>query len=77
MSRTVGETIESALTWFIMLEKECENAIAANRAGMELIDISDEEARFTALATGHEPGGYFKGCTYLDVIESREGHLYL
>ncbi len=74
---TVGETIESALCWFIMLEKECENAMAADRAGAKLVEVSDEEARFTSLATGHERGGFFKGCTYMDVIESRQGHEYM
>lgn len=60
---TCGETIESAVMWFVMLERHCQvmllaDAAAASR-GQRPILIDDKEAAFTHEKTGGEVAGHF------------------
>ncbi|UZJ57296.1 hypothetical protein CBS101457_006616 [Exobasidium rhododendri] len=65
---TAGETIESAVSWFIMLERHCQvmlmsEAAAAGR-GEKPVVVDDEEASFTHSKTGSEVAGHFFSTPY-------------
>jgi len=74
---TVGKTIESAVAWFIMLERACQVNLLSDAAGAggshKPIKIRDEEARFTFEATGTETAGWFIGQPYFAVVERESG----
>lgn len=55
---TVGETIESAVFWFISLENACQVQLMAEAAGGPVV-MPVEIARKTSRAIGREPIGYF------------------
>ena len=60
---TAGETIESAVMWFVMLERHCQVQLLADAAagsrGQKPIVIDDAEAEFTHKMTGNEVAGHF------------------
>lgn len=72
---TVGTTIDSAVAWFIMLEKQCEVQLLADAAG-QAIPIDEPQAAFTFKELGHEPAGYFQASPYFQVIEYLQGEEY-
>jgi len=71
---TVGKYVESAVAWFIMLEKQCEVQLLADAAaggqGRETVKIPDDVAEFTFKTTGGENAGYFLASPYFQTIEA-------
>ncbi|PWN49838.1 arad-like aldolase/epimerase [Violaceomyces palustris] len=70
---TTGTSIESAVAWFIMLERHCQvqlvsEAAAASR-GERPVVIGDDEARFTHEQVGTEAAGAFQASSYFKLIE--------
>nr|4XXF_A Chain A, Fuculose-1-phosphate aldolase [Glaciozyma antarctica] len=72
---TVGTTIDSAVAWFIMLEKQCQVQLLADAAG-QTIPIDEPQAAFTFKELGHEQAGYFQASPYFQVIEHLQGEEY-
>lgn len=78
---SAGETIESAVAWFIMLERHCQvqlmSEAAAGSRGEKPIVIDDEEAAFTHSKTGTELAGHFQATPYFAqaLMESKGAHL--
>lgn len=72
---TVGTTIDSAVAWFIMLEKQCQVQLLADAAG-QTIPIDDPQAAFTYKEVGNEYAGYFQASPYFQVIEHLQGEEY-
>jgi ribulose-5-phosphate 4-epimerase/fuculose-1-phosphate aldolase len=70
---TAGETIESAVAWFIMLERHCQVMLMADAAaggrGQKPIVVDDEEAAFTHGKTGTETAGHFMSTPYFNVAK--------
>jgi ribulose-5-phosphate 4-epimerase/fuculose-1-phosphate aldolase len=67
---TAGKTIESAVSWFIMLERHCQVMLlsdaAAGGRGTKPIIVDDEEAEFTHRNTGTEGAGWFISKPYYE-----------
>jgi ribulose-5-phosphate 4-epimerase/fuculose-1-phosphate aldolase len=78
---TAGETIESAVAWFIMLERHCQVMLMSEAAaachGQKPIVTEDEEAKFTHSKTGTETAGHFMSKPYFmqAAITSNGDHL--
>lgn len=78
---TCGETIESAVMWFVMLERHCQVMLMAEAAagsrGQRPIVIDDAEASFTHEKTGSEQAGHFfaKPLYAQALAESKGAHL--
>ena len=79
---TVGQTVEAAVGYFVMLEKLCQTQLAADAAvagrrgggyGEELVLIGDDEARETYRTTGNPALGYFIGLPLFQVGEREFG----
>ena len=78
---TAGETIESAVAWFIMLERHCQVMLmsdaAAGGRGQKPILIDEDDAEFTHSKTGTELAGHFMATPYFTeaTIQSNGAHL--
>jgi len=82
---TIGNTIDSAVAWYIMLEKQCEvqllaDAAAAGGANEEddgkAVKLKDDEVQFYAGEFGSERAGYFAAQPYFQTIEALQGTEY-
>ncbi|TGO86994.1 hypothetical protein BPOR_0261g00120 [Botrytis porri] len=77
---TCGETIESAVFWFMSLEKCCHAQLLADAAaggrGGETIKIQEEDAAYTYKAVGTEMAGYFSAKPAFDMMEHESGTDY-
>jgi len=56
---TVGESVDSAVWWFIALDRACQSQLIAEAAG-EPVEISDELAAEGFKLQGHELAGWFQ-----------------
>jgi ribulose-5-phosphate 4-epimerase/fuculose-1-phosphate aldolase len=56
---TVGGSVDSAIWWFVALERCCQTQLVAEAAG-EPIEIPDELARAGYEQQGDELGGWFQ-----------------
>jgi len=56
---TVGQTVESALWWFVTMERSCQVQLLAKAAG-NVVHIEHEHARLTYEQTGSERVGWFQ-----------------
>jgi ribulose-5-phosphate 4-epimerase/fuculose-1-phosphate aldolase len=56
---TVGQTVESAIWWFVTMERSCQAQLLAKAAGT-VIHISAEHARTTHAQVGTETVGWFQ-----------------
>ncbi|ORY35760.1 class II aldolase/adducin N-terminal [Naematelia encephala] len=69
---TVGGSIESAVAWFYLLEKECACVLKAEAAaamtGKPPISISEEAAHFSWKETGLEEAGRFEMLSFFDMV---------
>ncbi|KAM0750321.1 arad-like aldolase/epimerase [Meredithblackwellia eburnea MCA 4105] len=77
---TVGETIDSAVVWFIFLERLCQaqlmlDAASAGRGEKPYL-IGHEEALFTRATTGTEISGWNNAQMFFDIIEAETGGSY-
>ncbi|KAL8287644.1 hypothetical protein RQP46_003502 [Phenoliferia psychrophenolica] len=72
---TVGATIDSAVWWFISLEKQCQVQLLGEAAGTP-IDIDEPQAVFTHKQVGSERSGYFSASPYFQVIDRKQGADY-
>ncbi|KAK3685149.1 class 2 aldolase adducin domain-containing protein [Podospora appendiculata] len=74
---TVGQTVEAAVVYFVMLEKLCQVQLAAEAAaggaGEKLIVIGKEEAAVTYESIGRAENGYFMGLPLFQVGEREFG----
>jgi len=74
---TCGKTIESAVFWFMSLEKCCHAQLLADAAaggrGGETVKIDDKDAAFTYKAVGTEPAGWFSAKPTFDMAEHEAG----
>lgn len=78
---TAGETIESAVAWFIMLERHCQvmlmsDAAAAAR-GQRPIPIDEDDAEFTHSKTGTELAGHFQATPYFSEAKANSNGAHL
>ncbi|TEY83816.1 hypothetical protein BOTCAL_0024g00250 [Botryotinia calthae] len=77
---TCGETIESAVFWFMSLEKCCHAQLLADAAaggrGGETIKIQEEDAVYTYQTVGREAAGYFSAKPAFDMMEHESGTDY-
>ncbi|GAA6010599.1 hypothetical protein JCM10207_007756 [Rhodosporidiobolus poonsookiae] len=78
---TVGETIESATAWFIILENECRMALLVDAAAAgdptnKPQEIDAASAKFTYDASGFEKAGYFESQPWFDLIEAETNGAY-
>lgn len=74
---TCGQSIESAVFWFMSLEKCCHaqllaDAAAAGRGG-QTVKIDDKDAAYTYQTVGTEIGGWFSAKPTFDIMESESG----
>lgn len=65
---TVGTTVDSAVWWFMTMERSCQVQLLACAAG-EPIDIDHETATLTATQVGSEFAGWFQAQPLFDRIE--------
>ena len=74
---TCGKTIESAVFWFMSLEKCCHAQLLADAAaggrGHETIKINDEDAAYTYKTVGTERAGWFSARPTFDMMENVSG----
>ena len=56
---TVGQTVESALWWFVTMERSCQAQLLAKAAG-EVVQIEHEAASLTRTQIGTERAGWFQ-----------------
>jgi ribulose-5-phosphate 4-epimerase/fuculose-1-phosphate aldolase len=56
---TVGETVESAIWWFVTMERSCQAQLLAKAAGT-VVQIAPEHARTTHGQVGSERSGWFQ-----------------
>jgi ribulose-5-phosphate 4-epimerase/fuculose-1-phosphate aldolase len=77
---TCGKSIESAVFWFMSLEKCCHAQLMADAAaggrGGETIKISEEDAAYTYESVGSEFAGWFSAKPTFDTMESESGIEY-
>ncbi|WWC61544.1 uncharacterized protein I303_104128 [Kwoniella dejecticola CBS 10117] len=70
---TVGGCIESAVSWFMLLENECRTILLAEAAaamtGSKPVSISAEVAEFTCKEIGTEEAGRFEALPFFDLVE--------
>lgn len=74
---TCGKTIESAVFWFMSLEKCCHAQILADAAaggrGHETVKIDEKDAAYTYQAVGTEGAGWFSAKPTFDMMEHQAG----
>jgi len=74
---TCGGTIESAVFWFMSLEKCCHAQLLADAAaggrGSETVKIDDKDAAYTYQAVGTEKAGWFSAKPTFDMMEHAAG----
>ncbi|KAK3328266.1 class 2 aldolase adducin domain-containing protein [Cercophora scortea] len=74
---TVGQTVEAAVVYFVMLERLCQTQLAAEAAVAgevgKLIVIGEEEAKVTYQSVGGPDSGYFMGLPLFQVGEREFG----
>jgi len=74
---TAGQTIESAVFWFMSLEKCCHAQLMADAAaggrGYETVKIDDEDAVYTYKSVGTERAGWFSAKPTFDMMEHEAG----
>lgn len=74
---TCGRTIESAVFWFMSLEKCCYVQLMADAAaggrGGETIKINEKDAEYTYKTVGTEQAGWFSAKPTFDLMESESG----
>ena len=74
---TVGQTIEAAVNYFVVLEKLCQSQLVADASaagtGVPLVTIGDEEAATSFAALGGPQSGYFQGLPLFQVGEREFG----
>jgi ribulose-5-phosphate 4-epimerase/fuculose-1-phosphate aldolase len=56
---TVGQTVESAVWWFVTMERSCQAQLIAKAAGT-VVHIDPEQARVTYEQVGNEFAGWFQ-----------------
>ncbi|TAQ91425.1 hypothetical protein B7494_g136 [Chlorociboria aeruginascens] len=74
---TCGQSIESAVFWFMSLEKCCHaqllaDAAAGGRGGVT-VKIDDKDAAYTYQSVGTEKAGWFSAKPTFDIMESESG----
>ncbi|SLM37378.1 Class II aldolase/adducin N-terminal [Lasallia pustulata] len=78
---TVGQSVESAVFWFLSLEKCCQAQLMADAAaggrGGATIKVGDEEAAYTYKTIGSELAGWFSAKPTFDVLAKETGEEYL
>lgn len=78
---TVGQSVESAVFWFLSLEKCCHAQLMADAAaggrGGQTVKVGDEEAAFTYKTVGTEMAGWFSAKPTFDVLARETGEEYL
>ncbi|MFT5298580.1 MAG: ribulose-5-phosphate 4-epimerase/fuculose-1-phosphate aldolase [Colwellia sp.] len=72
---TVGETVESAVWWFITMERSCQAQLLAEAAGKPLI-INDSVASATHKVIGSETTGYFSFLPMFNVLMEEQPDLF-
>jgi ribulose-5-phosphate 4-epimerase/fuculose-1-phosphate aldolase len=74
---TCGKSIESAVFWFMSLEKCCHAQLLADAAaggrGGETIKINDADAEYTYQTVGTELAGWFSAKPTFDMMEHEAG----
>jgi ribulose-5-phosphate 4-epimerase/fuculose-1-phosphate aldolase len=77
---TCGKTIESAVFWYMSLEKCCYAQLLADAAGGgrggQTIKVDDDDARFTYMTVGTEYAGWFSAKPTFDVMAYESGDDY-
>lgn len=77
---TVGETIESAVAWFIFLDRLCHSQLLLDAAmqgrGVAPTLIGHDEATFTRAVTGTETSGWNGAQMYYQIIDAETGGSY-
>ncbi|WVW85895.1 hypothetical protein I302_107933 [Kwoniella bestiolae CBS 10118] len=74
---TVGQSVESAVFWFLYLEKVCQMQLLVDASGRKSVPIGEAEARFTVEQTGTEESGRFHFQPYLQDIDRDTGKDYV
>jgi ribulose-5-phosphate 4-epimerase/fuculose-1-phosphate aldolase len=72
---TVGETVESAVWWFITMERSCQAQLLAEAAAKPLI-INDSVASATHKIIGSETTGYFSFLPMFNVLMEEQPKLF-
>jgi ribulose-5-phosphate 4-epimerase/fuculose-1-phosphate aldolase len=72
---TVGETVESAVWWFIAMDRSCHAQLLAEAAG-EPIRIAHESALVAHAQVGNELGGWFQFQPLWNMISRAEPDLF-
>jgi ribulose-5-phosphate 4-epimerase/fuculose-1-phosphate aldolase len=74
---TCGKSIESAVFWFMSLEKCCHVQLMADAAaggrGGETTKIDEKDAEYTYKTVGTEMAGWFSAKPTFDIMESESG----
>lgn len=74
---TCGKSVESAVFWFMSLEKCCHAQLMADAAaggrGGETVKINDEDAAYSYKSVGSEMAGWFSAKPTFDMMESEVG----
>jgi ribulose-5-phosphate 4-epimerase/fuculose-1-phosphate aldolase len=74
---TCGKTIESAVFWFMSLEKCCHAQLLADAAaagkGRETVKIDEKDAAYTYKSVGSELAGWFSAKPTFDMMEHESG----
>lgn len=74
---TCGKSIESAVFWFMSLEKCCHAQLLADAAaggrGHETVKIDEKDAAYTYQTVGTEGAGWFSAKPTFDMMEHQAG----
>jgi ribulose-5-phosphate 4-epimerase/fuculose-1-phosphate aldolase len=71
---TVGQTVDSAIWWFITMERSCQAQLLAKAAG-RVVHIDPEQARLTYQQVGSELAGWFQFQPLYDRIVAEQPDL--
>ncbi len=72
---TVGESVESAVWWFITMDRSCQAQLLAEAAGKP-IRIAHESAQVAHSQVGNELGGWFQFQPLFNMISRAEPDLF-
>lgn len=72
---TVGETVESAVWWFITMGRCCQAQLLAQAAGTPIL-INDTAASATHQIVGSENTGYFSFSPLFNVLMEEQPELF-